>query len=81
MYICTYANVISVSLFCPVVSQNLVTDNVTVVEGEMAIISCRVKNNDDSVIQLLNPNRQTIYFRDMRRECCTTLNDFTAILY
>uniref|UniRef100_A0A7N8XTC8 Cell adhesion molecule 1 n=1 Tax=Mastacembelus armatus TaxID=205130 RepID=A0A7N8XTC8_9TELE len=48
------------------VSQNLVTDNVSVVEGEMAIISCRVKNNDDSVIQLLNPNRQTIYFRDMR---------------
>uniref|UniRef100_A0AAX7VHW6 Cell adhesion molecule 1 n=1 Tax=Astatotilapia calliptera TaxID=8154 RepID=A0AAX7VHW6_ASTCA len=47
-------------------NQNLVTDNVTVVEGEMAIISCRVKNNDDSVIQLLNPNRQTIYFRDMR---------------
>uniref|UniRef100_A0A665UZP4 Cell adhesion molecule 1 n=1 Tax=Echeneis naucrates TaxID=173247 RepID=A0A665UZP4_ECHNA len=48
------------------VSQNLVTDNVSVVEGDMAIISCRVKNNDDSVIQLLNPNRQTIYFRDMR---------------
>ncbi|XP_056613734.1 cell adhesion molecule 1b isoform X2 [Triplophysa dalaica] len=46
--------------------QNLVTNNVSVVEGEMAIISCRVKNNDDSVIQLLNPNRQTIYFRDMR---------------
>ncbi|XP_056299435.1 cell adhesion molecule 1a isoform X3 [Pseudoliparis swirei] len=50
----------------PVVSQNLVTDNVSVVEGEMAIISCRVKDNDDSVIQLLNPNRQTIYFRDVR---------------
>uniref|UniRef100_A0A1A7WU16 Cell adhesion molecule 1 n=1 Tax=Iconisemion striatum TaxID=60296 RepID=A0A1A7WU16_9TELE len=50
----------------PVVSQNLVTDNVAVVEGETATISCRVKNNDDSVIQLLNPNRQTIYFRDMR---------------
>uniref|UniRef100_A0A3Q2Q0K2 Cell adhesion molecule 1a n=1 Tax=Fundulus heteroclitus TaxID=8078 RepID=A0A3Q2Q0K2_FUNHE len=49
-----------------VVSQNLVTDDVAVVEGETAIISCRVKNNDDSVIQLLNPNRQTIYFRDMR---------------
>uniref|UniRef100_A0A3B5BH82 Cell adhesion molecule 1 n=1 Tax=Stegastes partitus TaxID=144197 RepID=A0A3B5BH82_9TELE len=48
------------------VSQNLVTDNVSVVEGEMAIISCRVKNNDDSVIQLLNPYRQTIFFRDMR---------------
>lgn len=42
------------------------TDNVSVVEGEIATISCRVKNNDDSVIQLLNPNRQTIYFRDMR---------------
>nr|XP_046265973.1 cell adhesion molecule 1a isoform X4 [Scatophagus argus] len=50
----------------PVVSQNLVTENVSVVEGDVAIISCRVKNNDDSVIQLLNPNRQTIYFRDMR---------------
>lgn len=49
-------------------SQNLVADNVSVVEGETAIISCRVKNNDDSVIQLLNPNRQTIYFRDVRRE-------------
>ncbi|KAA0701904.1 Cell adhesion molecule 1 [Triplophysa tibetana] len=50
----------------PVQGQNLVTNNVSVVEGETAIISCRVKNNDDSVIQLLNPNRQTIYFRDMR---------------
>ncbi|XP_072517825.1 cell adhesion molecule 1 isoform X5 [Salminus brasiliensis] len=50
----------------PVQSQNLVTDNVSVVEGETATISCRVKNNDDSVIQLLNPNRQTIYFKDVR---------------
>uniref|UniRef100_H2MIE2 Cell adhesion molecule 1 n=1 Tax=Oryzias latipes TaxID=8090 RepID=H2MIE2_ORYLA len=66
--------IIDISGFCfflsffpdPVVSQNLVTDNVSVVEGDTAIISCRVKNNDDSVIQLLNPNRQTIYFRDMR---------------
>ncbi|KAJ8398959.1 hypothetical protein AAFF_G00416260, partial [Aldrovandia affinis] len=47
-------------------SQNLVTDNVSVVEGEVATLSCRVKNNDDSVIQLLNPYRQTIYFRDAR---------------
>ncbi|XP_048839852.1 cell adhesion molecule 1a isoform X6 [Brienomyrus brachyistius] len=50
----------------PVQSQNLVTDNVSVVEGEVATISCRIKNNDDSVIQLLNPNRQTIYFKDVR---------------
>ncbi|KAM3875126.1 cell adhesion molecule 1-like [Diretmus argenteus] len=47
--------------------QNLATDNVSVIEGETATISCRVKNNDDSVIQLLNPNRQTIYFKDVRR--------------
>ncbi|XP_051842980.1 cell adhesion molecule 1 isoform X6 [Antechinus flavipes] len=46
--------------------QNLITEDVTVVEGEVATISCRVKNSDDSVIQLLNPNRQTIYFRDFR---------------
>ncbi|EMP35121.1 Cell adhesion molecule 1, partial [Chelonia mydas] len=44
----------------------LVTEDVTVVEGEVATISCRVKNSDDSVIQLLNPNRQTIYFKDFR---------------
>nr|XP_021140872.1 cell adhesion molecule 1 isoform X6 [Columba livia] len=48
------------------VGQNLVTEDVTVVEGDVATISCRVKNSDDSVIQLLNPNRQTIYFRDFR---------------
>uniref|UniRef100_A0A8C9SLL9 Cell adhesion molecule 1 n=1 Tax=Scleropages formosus TaxID=113540 RepID=A0A8C9SLL9_SCLFO len=52
--------------YIPVQSQNLVTDNVSVVEGDVATISCRVKNNDDSVIQLLNPNRQTIYFKDLR---------------
>lgn len=56
------------SLWVTAQGQNLVTNNVSVVEGEMAIISCRVKNNDDSVIQLLNPNRQTIYFRDVRRK-------------
>lgn len=56
-------------VFCEVEGQNLATDNVTVIEGEMATISCRVKNNDDSVIQLLNPNRQTIYFKDVRRKC------------
>lgn len=46
----------------------MVTEDVTVVEGEVATISCRVKNSDDSVIQLLNPNRQTIYFKDFRRK-------------
>nr|XP_056716813.1 cell adhesion molecule 1 [Euleptes europaea] len=46
--------------------QNLFTENVTVVEGDVATINCRVKNSDDSVIQLLNPNRQTIYFKDFR---------------
>ncbi|KAI4815885.1 hypothetical protein KUCAC02_006011 [Chaenocephalus aceratus] len=50
----------------PFDGQNLATDNVSVIEGETATISCRVKNNDDSVIQLLNPNRQTIYFREVR---------------
>ncbi|XP_034024877.1 cell adhesion molecule 1-like [Thalassophryne amazonica] len=57
--------------------QNLGTDNVSVIEGETATISCRVKNNDDSVIQLLNPNRQTIYFKDVRRECRFNSHDVT----
>lgn len=59
---------------CEVEGQNLATDNISVIEGEMATISCRVKNNDDSVIQLLNPNRQTIYFKDVRRESQIPLN-------
>ncbi|XP_041494433.1 cell adhesion molecule 1 isoform X6 [Microtus oregoni] len=46
--------------------QNLFTKDVTVVEGEVATISCQVNKSDDSVIQLLNPNRQTIYFKDFR---------------
>uniref|UniRef100_A0A8C7G942 Cell adhesion molecule 1 n=1 Tax=Oncorhynchus kisutch TaxID=8019 RepID=A0A8C7G942_ONCKI len=62
---CVVLLLLSICL-CPVEGQNLGTDNVSVIEGEMATISCRVKNNDDSVIQLLNPNRQTIYFRDVR---------------
>ncbi|XP_036391941.1 cell adhesion molecule 1b isoform X2 [Megalops cyprinoides] len=57
---------VSAAFLHKVQGQNLMTDNVSVVEGEVATISCRVKNNDDSVIQLLNPNRQTIYFRDVR---------------
>uniref|UniRef100_A0A671WRV0 Cell adhesion molecule 1 n=1 Tax=Sparus aurata TaxID=8175 RepID=A0A671WRV0_SPAAU len=58
--------VISAAFLPKVEGQNLATDNISVIEGEMATISCRVKNNDDSVIQLLNPNRQTIYFKDVR---------------
>uniref|UniRef100_A0A7N6AMC4 Cell adhesion molecule 1 n=1 Tax=Anabas testudineus TaxID=64144 RepID=A0A7N6AMC4_ANATE len=58
--------VISAAFLLKVEGQNLATDNVSVIEGETATISCRVKNNDDSVIQLLNPNRQTIYFKDVR---------------
>uniref|UniRef100_A0A3B3RKN2 Cell adhesion molecule 1 n=1 Tax=Paramormyrops kingsleyae TaxID=1676925 RepID=A0A3B3RKN2_9TELE len=57
---------VSAAILLKVQGQNLVTDNISVVEGEVAIISCRVRNNDDSVIQLLNPNRQTIYFKDVR---------------
>ncbi|XP_031762528.1 cell adhesion molecule 2-like [Xenopus tropicalis] len=44
----------------------LETKDVTVVEGEVAIISCRVLNNDGSVIQLLSPNRQTIFFQNFK---------------
>ncbi|XP_015239164.1 PREDICTED: cell adhesion molecule 1-like isoform X2 [Cyprinodon variegatus] len=61
-----YVLVISAAFLHKVDSQNLATDNVSVIEGETATISCRVRDNDDSVIQLLNPNRQTIYFRDVR---------------
>ncbi|RXM95279.1 Cell adhesion molecule 1 [Acipenser ruthenus] len=65
---CAFSNYAEISQpsLRKVPGQNLETDNVSVVEGEVATISCRVRNNDDSVIQLLNPNRQTIYFRDVR---------------
>ncbi|XP_017566559.1 cell adhesion molecule 1b isoform X3 [Pygocentrus nattereri] len=68
LFICLVSAVLSkgATQTIPAQGQNLVTGNVSVIEGETATISCRVKNNDDSVIQLLNPNRQTIYFRDVR---------------
>ncbi|CAL8362558.1 unnamed protein product [Merluccius merluccius] len=70
---------ISATFLLQVEDQNLGTDNVSVVEGEMATISCRVKNNDDSVIQLLNPNRQTIYFKDVRLSRHTAVQTETDI--
>ncbi|MFT7803604.1 cell adhesion molecule 1-like isoform X3 [Arapaima gigas] len=66
LFVFFFFGAIGAAQILPVQGQNLVTDDISVVEGEMAIISCRVRNNDDSVIQLLNPNRQTIYFRDVR---------------
>ncbi|CAB1347970.1 unnamed protein product, partial [Coregonus sp. 'balchen'] len=51
--------------------QNLGTDNVSVIEGEMATISCRVKNNDDS----LRVSLSNVSLSDEGRYVCQLYTD------
>ncbi|XP_063058816.1 cell adhesion molecule 2-like [Engraulis encrasicolus] len=40
--------------------------NVTVLEGSVALMTCRVENNDDTSLQWGNPAQQTLYFGDKK---------------
>ncbi|KAM9201152.1 cell adhesion molecule 2 isoform 7-T7 [Trichechus inunguis] len=42
------------------------TQNVTVVEGGTAILTCRVEQNDNTSLQWSNPAQQTLYFDDKK---------------
>ncbi|XP_044606204.1 cell adhesion molecule 2 isoform X4 [Equus asinus] len=42
------------------------TQNVTVVEGGTAILTCRVDQNDNTSLQWSNPAQQTLYFDDKK---------------
>ncbi|XP_053162307.1 cell adhesion molecule 2 isoform X1 [Hemicordylus capensis] len=42
------------------------TQNVTVIEGETATLTCRVDQNDNTSLQWSNPAQQTLYFDDKK---------------
>ena len=41
-------------------------ENVTVMEGGTAEISCRLQNYDGSIVVIQNPRRQTLFFNGTR---------------
>lgn len=46
-----------------------VTQNVTVVEGSTANMTCRVDYNDNTSLQWSNPAQQTLFFGDKKGQC------------
>lgn len=45
------------------------TENVTVAEGGVAEITCRLHQYDGSIVVIQNPARQTLFFNGTRGEC------------
>lgn len=45
-----------------------ITQNVTVVEGATANMTCRVDYNDNTSLQWSNPAQQTLFFGDKKGE-------------
>lgn len=56
----------SVSLFPAARCQAVQAENVTVLEGGTAQISCRLQNYDGSIVVIQNPRRQTLFFNGTR---------------
>lgn len=48
--------------------QAVQAENVTVLEGGTAEISCRLQNYDGSIVVIQNPRRQTLFFNGTRGE-------------
>ena len=46
-----------------------ITQNVTVVEGTTANMTCRVDYNDNTSLQWSNPAQQTLFFGDKKGQC------------
>lgn len=57
---------ISISLFPSAHCQAVQAENVTVLEGGTAQISCRLQNYDGSIVVIQNPRRQTLFFNGTR---------------
>lgn len=53
----------------PGVGQEVQTENVTVAEGGVAEITCRLHQYDGSIVVIQNPARQTLFFNGTRGEC------------
>lgn len=54
------------AVFC----QEVQAENVTVVEGGTAEITCKLHQYDGSIVVIQNPSRQTLFFNGTRGECC-----------
>lgn len=48
--------------------QEVQTENVTVAEGGVAEITCRLHQYDGSIVVIQNPARQTLFFNGTRGE-------------
>lgn len=55
-------------LFVSARGQAVQAENVTVLEGGTAQISCRLQNYDGSIVVIQNPRRQTLFFNGTRGE-------------
>lgn len=63
----TLYHYINVHLFSPSARcQAVQAENVTVLEGGTAQISCRLQNYDGSIVVIQNPRRQTLFFNGTR---------------
>ena len=73
-HLCHYINVesLSVSLSPSANCQAVQAENVTVLEGGTAQISCRLQNYDGSIVVIQNPRRQTLFFNGTRGVCAYT---------
>lgn len=49
-----------------ILGQIPITQNVTVVEGAIANMTCRVDYNDNTSLQWSNPAQQTLFFGDKK---------------
>ncbi|KAM4568589.1 cell adhesion molecule 4 isoform 2-T2 [Fundulus diaphanus] len=62
----TLQSLILVLLFITPRCQAVQAENVTVLEGGTAQISCRLQNYDGSIVVIQNPRRQTLFFNGTR---------------
>ncbi|MEQ2235889.1 hypothetical protein ILYODFUR_006781 [Ilyodon furcidens] len=62
----TLHTLVLVLLFITPSCQAVQAENVTVLEGGTAQISCRLQNYDGSIVVIQNPRRQTLFFNGTR---------------
>ncbi|XP_051901475.1 cell adhesion molecule 4 isoform X4 [Pristis pectinata] len=63
---CRRRDVLVLLLLCTACGQMVHAENVTVMEGEMAEITCKLHSYDGSIVVIQNPNRQTLFFNGTR---------------
>ncbi|TFJ94929.1 3-hydroxyacyl-CoA dehydrogenase [Platysternon megacephalum] len=59
---------LSPALARPALAQEVQMENMTVVEGGVAEINCRLHRYDGSIVVIQNPARQTLFFNGTRGE-------------